>query len=254
MYLRRGLSHGFHIGFQRDIRLNSRSKNHRSVLHNPVVVHSHVSDEMKAGRLKGSFALTQATAVHISPIGIVPKTQPGKWRLIVDLSYPQGGSVNDGIDPSVCSLKYASVDEAGEVIRRWVPGTHLAKLDLKAAKDPSLLHALRCFFFLAATFAFTYNGKWNDAADALSRNRPHQFNLSSHRQTTRQPMPVAEALHSLLLGQERMWTSQAWRQRFRDTLYEVCQGQPKGRMTQPSASTGSFATCLPLNPCPSKRQ
>ena len=132
-YLRRGLSHGFHIGFQPDTRLNSTSRNHRSVLHNPVVVHSHVSEEVKAGRLKGPFALTEATAVHISPIGIVPKTQPGKWRLIVDLSHPQGGSVNDGIDPSVCSLKYASVDEAVEVIRRWGSGTLLAKLDLKAA-------------------------------------------------------------------------------------------------------------------------
>ena len=59
-YLRRHLSHGFHIGFQRDTRLN-------------------------------------------------------------------------GIDPSLCSLKYASVDEAVEVIRRWGPGTLLAKLDLKAA-------------------------------------------------------------------------------------------------------------------------
>ena len=132
-YLSRGLSHGFHIEFQRDTRLNSTSKNHRSVLHNPVVVHSHVSEEVKADRLKGPFALTEAAAVHISPIGIVPKTQPGKWRLIVDLSHPQGGSVNDGIDPSVCSLKYASVDEAVEVIRRWGPGTLLAKLDLKAA-------------------------------------------------------------------------------------------------------------------------
>ena len=121
-YLRRGLSHGFHIGFQRDTRLNSTSRNHRSVLHNAVVVHSHVSDDVKGGRLKGPFALTEATAVHISPIGIVPKTQPGKCRLIVDLSHPQRGSVNDGIEPSVCSWKYASVDEAVEVIRRWRPG------------------------------------------------------------------------------------------------------------------------------------
>ena len=71
-YLRRGLLHEFHIGFQQDTRLNSTCRNHRSVLHNPVVVHSHVSEEMKAGRLKGPFALTEATAVHISPIGIVP--------------------------------------------------------------------------------------------------------------------------------------------------------------------------------------
>ena len=103
------------------------------MLHNPVVVHSYISDEVKARRLEGPFALTEATAVHISSIGIVSKTQPGKWHLIVDLSHPQVGSVNDGIDPSVCSLKYASVDEAQEVIRQWGPGTLLVKLDLQAA-------------------------------------------------------------------------------------------------------------------------
>ena len=71
------------------------------MLRNLVVVHLHVSDEVKAGRLKGSYALIEATAVHISPIGIGLKTQSGKWCLILDLSHPQGGSINDGIDPSV---------------------------------------------------------------------------------------------------------------------------------------------------------
>ena len=28
--------------------------------------------------------------------------QPGKWQLIVDLSYPAGSSVNDGIEPKLC--------------------------------------------------------------------------------------------------------------------------------------------------------
>ncbi len=37
---------------------------------------------------------------------------PGKWRLIVDISFPAGGSVNDGIDPGLCSLQYTSADVA----------------------------------------------------------------------------------------------------------------------------------------------
>ena len=33
------------------------------------------------------------------PLGVIPKKgQPDKWRLLVDLSYPGGASVNDGID------------------------------------------------------------------------------------------------------------------------------------------------------------
>ena len=36
--------------------------------------------------------------IHVSRIGVIPKKhQAGKWRLIVDLSYPEGQSINDGI-------------------------------------------------------------------------------------------------------------------------------------------------------------
>ena len=71
---------------------------------------------------------------HISPIGLIPKSnQPGKWRLIVDLSSPGGSSINDAINPELCSLSYASVDNA--VRKIWLLGrdTRLAKMDLKKA-------------------------------------------------------------------------------------------------------------------------
>ena len=55
------------------------------------------------------------------------------WRLIVDLSSPEGQSINDGIDRSVCSIKYASIDDAVDIIRRLGTGALLAKLDLKEA-------------------------------------------------------------------------------------------------------------------------
>ena len=34
----------------------------------------------------------------------------------MDLSHPAGASVNDGIEPELCSLKYTSVDEAVELV------------------------------------------------------------------------------------------------------------------------------------------
>jgi hypothetical protein len=48
--------------------------------------------------------------VHISRVGVIPKPQPGKWRLIADLSSP----VNDR---ELCSVCYASVDDAVRCIR-----------------------------------------------------------------------------------------------------------------------------------------
>ena len=55
----------------------------------------------------------------------------GKWRLIVDLSLPEGGFVNDGIRESWCSLTYATVDNAvrGIVNRSWLRN-FLIKVDI----------------------------------------------------------------------------------------------------------------------------
>ena len=65
---------------------------------------------------------------------MIPKaSQPGKWRLIVDLSHPSGSAVNDGISCPLCSLRYVSVDSAVQMITECGPATLLAKLDLESA-------------------------------------------------------------------------------------------------------------------------
>jgi hypothetical protein len=60
--------------------------------------------------------------------------------MIVDLSYPEGLSVNDGIRREWCLLQYASVDNAVEIIQLLGPGAVLAKLDLKDAYRIILVH------------------------------------------------------------------------------------------------------------------
>ena len=52
----------------------------------------------------------------MSPVGLVPKSEPNQWRLIVDLSYPHGHSINDGIPNELASVSYASVDDAVQLI------------------------------------------------------------------------------------------------------------------------------------------
>ena len=80
---------------------------------------------------EGPFKEEQAIGMHISRFGVIPKkSQPGKWRLIVDLSHPQGFSVNDGIDPSLFSLSYTSVDEAVNRFSQLGRGTLMAKFDI----------------------------------------------------------------------------------------------------------------------------
>ena len=53
--------------------------------------------------------------------------------VITDLSLPKGASMNDGIDPLLCSLSYALVDDAVRSIISLGSGALLAKLDVESA-------------------------------------------------------------------------------------------------------------------------
>ena len=78
------------------------------------MVSQYLREEVELGRVLGPFSIAEAMVAswHISKFGVIPKShQPNKWRLIVDLSQPDGASVNGGIDTNLCSLSYTKVDE-----------------------------------------------------------------------------------------------------------------------------------------------
>ena len=52
--------------------------------------------EVKLGRVVGPMEVADLPGVHTNRLGLIEKPhQPGKFRLIVDLFYPEGHSVND---------------------------------------------------------------------------------------------------------------------------------------------------------------
>ena len=55
------------------------------------VVESYIGSEREARRLLGPLERSRFPQVHTSPFGVNPKSEPGKWRLILDLSSPMGG-------------------------------------------------------------------------------------------------------------------------------------------------------------------
>lgn len=75
-----------------------------SALEQQKVVKNYLLEELSANciiQIQGS----DAHLVHCSPFGVIPKqNRPNKWRLIVDLSAPDGHSINDGIDKDLASL------------------------------------------------------------------------------------------------------------------------------------------------------
>jgi hypothetical protein len=135
MYIHSGLSNGFRIGFNRlGQNLASASRNHPSAASNPLVVSEYVRSEVSAGRLVGPLPQALLPFIKISPIGLVPKAhQPGKWRMIVDLSFPFSHSVNTGISEELSSITYAKVDDAVACIQQLGRGATLVKLDLQNA-------------------------------------------------------------------------------------------------------------------------
>ena len=141
-FLRRGIRYGFRIGFDAAQPLRCHKGNLKSVDLNPQVVDQYIANEISQGKLR-QLGATEAAKIHTSPIGIIPKSsQPGKFRLIVDLSSPQMASVNDGIAPSMCSLEYASLDQAVQMVASLGEGALMAKLDLHSAYRMVPVHPL----------------------------------------------------------------------------------------------------------------
>ena len=75
-----------------------------------------------------TYSQSKLSAVHTSVFDVIPKCyQPGKWQLIVDVSYAKGHSVNNGILRSLCELHYITIDDAIQKIVKLSQGSILAK-------------------------------------------------------------------------------------------------------------------------------
>ena len=114
-----GLTKGFLIGFDyaSAITLKSAKSNIESAHFHGEVVDEYLQTEISLGHVAGPFLPDAIPDSHVSRFGVIPKNhQPNKWRLIVDLSYPTGHSVNDGISPPVSSLHYVTIDHWVKVV------------------------------------------------------------------------------------------------------------------------------------------
>ncbi len=114
-------------------------KNHTDALKFTEHVERYIHKEVSLGATMGPFANNPLPGVlHLSPINTVPKKDSPQRRVIVDLSYPHGSSVNDAIDKAYHEgaysfLQYPSTDDlAGQVADAGV-GCLAFKRDLSRA-------------------------------------------------------------------------------------------------------------------------
>ncbi|XP_069605972.1 uncharacterized protein [Ranitomeya imitator] len=149
-----GFSFGFFIPFIFS-RKPQLSKNLKSARELPAILHDKLNKEIRAGRFQGPFDSLPFFNLRVSPLGIVPKKESGKYRLIHHLSYPKGRSVNDGIPEDDTTVTYIPFDRAVEMVRKAGPGALMAKSDIESAFRLLPVHP-DCYHLLGAMFEDKY--------------------------------------------------------------------------------------------------
>ena len=90
-----GIRNGFRIGYEYGVHsYKSCSGNMASARQHPAPIRKYLASEMSEGRIIGPVDVDSIGAkLQISHFGVIPKPhQPGKWRLITDLSSPEGSA------------------------------------------------------------------------------------------------------------------------------------------------------------------
>ena len=87
-YLLDSFSKGFSV-FCEKTSFQMDCKNLKSALEKPDVVSDKLCRELQAKRIAGPFLDRPCTNFNVSPLGLCPKKEKGKFRLIFHLSYPQ---------------------------------------------------------------------------------------------------------------------------------------------------------------------
>ena len=84
----------------------------------PLVVDSKLKKEIELGRILGPFHEPPVNpAFRASPLGVMPKIVPGEFRVIHNLSHPDGNSVNDYIPKEFSTVHYAMIQDAISFIK-----------------------------------------------------------------------------------------------------------------------------------------
>ena len=130
-FLLDGFSHGFRVGYQGSPP-HGFLRNNLSADSNSDAVSASILKELQRGHTAGPFLTPPFHNLHCSPLGSAPK-KDGSLRIILDLSSPSGSSVNDGISPEMCHVRYSSFDEAVGMVRAFGTGCYMAKIDIRHA-------------------------------------------------------------------------------------------------------------------------
>ena len=127
---------GFPLDFNRACDLGQYTGNHSSAVDCPRDIEAYIEEELQYGALLGPFKENPIHQDHCSPFMTRSKPNSDRRRVIVDLSWPQGASVNAGIEKfsylnSAFALTFPTVDDITSELKRLGWGALLYKVDIK---------------------------------------------------------------------------------------------------------------------------
>ena len=136
-----GLRFGFSTGVKTSISSTIIAPNHRSALANPIEIQQHIETELALRRYSGPFTQNQLESLigyfRTSPLGIVPKPNSSKNRVIQDLSYPRRhglfASVNSEINPNDFPCEWGTFAQCFFLSAKSPAGTQVATFDVDSA-------------------------------------------------------------------------------------------------------------------------
>ena len=134
-YFLRGIDQGFRIGSNRSCTLRPARSNMSSAREHAAMISDYLKEQVEEAKVCGPFPENSSPcSLHFSPIGIIPKPhKPNQWRLIIDMSSPEGVSINDSIASAQATLSYIGMEDVAREILSLGKGTLLAKIDVKSA-------------------------------------------------------------------------------------------------------------------------
>lgn len=125
-YLVKGFSFSFRLGCVGSP-ISPSPKNHKSTQDHPEIIEEHIRKGIQSQRIARPFDSPPFPYFISSPLGIVPKSDPGKFRIIHDISFPDGNSVNLFIPSENSKVQYDTIDR---IVHCFGKGALMAKSDI----------------------------------------------------------------------------------------------------------------------------
>ena len=123
-----GLTQGFRLCYSGPDRSRMSAK-HKSARGDIATLKMKIQKVVDAG----PFDKPPLPNFQVSPLGLVPKKVPGEFRVIHDLSYPKGDSINSTVSKEHATMHYQPFGNLISFIKLLGSGALVAKTDIESA-------------------------------------------------------------------------------------------------------------------------